>query len=289
MVEINLDMRGNLLPPKSDKIALIDADTAIFAACCVMEQAMPVCEDDYATKEEWLEVFNSANFSDGILYMIDINEAKRAADDKLNDILERTGCSSYELHFTGGRKSFRYDIYPKYKANRLGGRVPLGLREVKKLFVDEGAELHYDWEADDSVIAKMRAFPDKYILCAVDKDVLYSLEGHHFNYYQNSNIQMHFFDVDAHTAMLHHYKQTLTGDSSDNVPGLYRVGVKTADKILKDVKTEKEAWDTVCAAYESKDKDILDALLTMRLVNTHQVSYVDGKYELNLWRPPHEN
>lgn len=288
MVEINLDMRGNLLPHKNGKIALIDADTAIFAACCVIEQDMPVCEEDYTTKEEWLEVFNSPNFSDGILYTTCIDEVKRAADDKIQDIVERSGCTGYELHFTGGRKSFRYDIYPKYKANRLGGRAPLGLREVKKLFLKEGAEIHYDWEADDAVIAKMRAYPDKYVLCAVDKDILYSLEGKHFNYYQNSNKQMHYFEVDAHTAMLHHYKQTLTGDGSDNVPGLHRVGPKTADKILADITTEKEAWDTIGAAYENRGKDILDALLTMRLVNTHQVTYntETKKYGLKLWRPP---
>ena len=290
MVEINLDARGDLLPPSNGKIALIDADTAIFAACCVTEIAMPLEESDFNSSVEWLECRRSPNYDveKGILYSIDVQEAKRAADAKLQDILERSGCSSYELHFTSGRKNFRYKIYPEYKANRLGGRAPLGLREVKDIFCEQdNAESFREWEADDTVIAKMRAYPDKYVLCAVDKDVLYSLAGKHFNYYQNSTKNMHYFDVDSITAMKHHYKQVLTGDSSDNVPGLKRVGPKTADKILASCTTEKECWDTVVATYEAKGKDVIDALTVMRLVNTHQVSYSEDKgYTLKLWEPP---
>ena len=150
--------------------------------------------------------------------------------------------------------------------------------------------IHRLYEADDTVIAKLVHDRDKYILCAVDKDVLYSEPGTHFNYYVSHkyNIPMKFVDVDTVTAIQHKYMQTLTGDSSDGIPGIHRVGPKTAKKILEDVTDDLELWTRVVDKYESKGMSRADALLTMQLVNMHQVTWDGEKYTLKLWEEPKE-
>ena len=79
-----------------------------------------------------------------------------------------------------------------YKANRLPENqakevVPtLGIDELKMHFVDRGeGQAHSGWEADDIVVTKKTMYPDKYVMCALDKDVLYSVPGTHFNFYES--------------------------------------------------------------------------------------------------------
>ena len=162
-IDIDLSSSGKVLPQKNDKIALIDADTIVFGACTVKEFVEAVTEDDEGNLVE--------------VYDINLDEAYQHAVDKINDILTATGCQDFELHFTVGRKSFRYArVDEEYKANRVGGRAPKGLYELKKLFVERNPDKAFMWsefEADDVVIVKKKNYVDKYILCAVDKDVLY--------------------------------------------------------------------------------------------------------------------
>jgi DNA polymerase-1 len=145
-----------------------------------------------------------------------------------------------------------------------------------------------EWEADDMVVALIRDNPNKYILAAVDKDVLYSIPGRHFNYYSSEryNIDMKWVEVDKDTAMKHHFVQALTGDTADNIPGLQGVGPKTADKILNGIVGPRELWDKVKAEYEARGKTAIDALTTMRLVHMHQVVLdKSGQYTVVLWNP----
>ncbi len=70
------------------------------------------------------------------------------------------------------------------------------------------------------------------------------------------------------------------------MPGLHRVGAKTADKFLTGVTGPANLWDAVVTAYESKGSTIIDAIVTMRLVNMHQVSWNEkAGYSLKLWEP----
>ncbi|MCI4437840.1 MAG: hypothetical protein JHC33_13620 [Ignisphaera sp.] len=267
-VDVDINNFGDVKAPKNDKVALIDADTIVYAACSSYEYE----SDDTA---EW---------------EVDLPSAYEHAKNRVQSILDATGCCDYELHFTAGRKSFRYeDVDSEYKANRLQTRSVPGLYELKQLFkndVGEKSFIHYGWEADDAVVALKRDNPDKYILCAVDKDVLYTLAGTHFNYYQSFrfNILMKFIDVSEEQAMKHHFLQCLMGDKGDNVIGLKGVGEKTAQKLLLGCKTPAQCWKVVTDQY-SRFNRLDDALKNMRLVHMHQLQLVDGKYEVVLWQP----
>ena len=294
---------NNSLVTARDDIALIDADTLVFAACLHCENKVELLSKDFYTDEEWEGYLNDPTYfeAEHCVYTIDLDYAMQYSKEKLQEILENTGCKDYELHFTKGRKSFRYTLVDKqYKANRSNDktkRAPAGLGALKQMWVDadpEKAFIWEEWEADDIVVAKKHQWPEKYLLVALDKDVLYSLEGEHFNYYSSSiyNINMKFFTVSKERALKHHYLQTLTGDPSDGVYGLKGIGPKKADKILKDCSTDEECWAAVVEAYETikvlkngVSANLIDAITNMRLVNMHQLIYRDNKWEVQLWKP----
>lgn len=306
-VEVELGSTGDILAPKNNKIALIDADTVIFGSVLTCQDEAELLDEEFYTPEEWQEIINDPGYDSesNIIRSLNLDLAFQHSMDKLQNILNRTGCLSWELHFTGGRKSFRYTMVDdEYKANRMKDptkKPPVGLRALKDKFCEEfpdKAFMNLLYEADDTVVARKRALPDKYVLCAVDKDVLYTLEGEHFNYYSRpggtnrfgntmKEIQMHYIDVPKEQAMKHHYLQVLTGDPGDNVIGLFRVGPKGAEKALSNCQNPKECWDEVLRMYGNKSRSAFDAVKNMRLVGMHQVTYFPetDSYELNLWTP----
>jgi len=294
IVDINLDSKGELLPPKNNKTLLVDADTLIFTACLNSEIVEELLPQSFYSKEEWEEIVADATFDEDnhCRYFVFDGDIDSYIKDKLEYIMQQTGTSDYELHFTGNlRSSFRYKLYDMYKGNRKGGRAPTGLHDTKIRWVENNPSKCFiwdEWEADDIVVSLRRDNPNKYIMAAVDKDVLYSLPGRHFNYYTSAKygIDMKWVEVDKLQAMKHHYIQALTGDSSDNIPGLNGIGAKRANKILEDCIDPVCMWEAVVEAYESKGKSVVDALITMRLVSMHQlIKDSSGEYKLNLWKP----
>lgn len=280
VIDINVSSKGVVYPPKNNKIALIDADTIVFGACVQNEYCT---EEDIGVGEvKFVEKWD-----------INIEDAFQHATDKITSILNYTGCKDFELHFTSGRDSFRYTrVDPEYKANRLNSdkRTPAGLSELKNLFTSrfpDKAFIWKEWEADDIVVFKKVNHYDDYILCAVDKDVLYTIPGTHFNYYSSTQhkIDMKFIEVDEFRATRHHYIQVLTGDTGDNVIGLKGVGPKTAEKILGKYYDHKTLWKKVVEEYELKGRGELEAIKNMRFVNMHQLVYNDNKeIEVRLWK-----
>ncbi len=303
IVDVDLDTSGNKLPDKTDKIALIDADTILFASCLTFEEQTELLSKEFYTTDEWNKIMADDTYFEPLhsTYSIDLEAAYAHSMDKINSILEKTGCSDWELHFTSGRKSFRYTrVDENYKANRTNDptkKAPYGLKELKAYFCDKYPEKAFNWyefEADDIVVAKKQREPDKYLLVALDKDVLYSLEGRHFNYYSSYqySIEMKFFEVNAITALKHHYIQTLTGDTADGVIGLKGIGPKKAEKLLHLCETEQECWLAVCEAYnnigklkDGRDADDMDAITNMRLVSMHQLEYKNNEWGVKLWKP----
>lgn len=271
IVDIELDIDGKVMPEKHDKIALIDADTIAYTACLNVEVAGDILGEDFYTAEEWQDIIANPQYDaeEGILYETCPIQALAKAEEKLQRILDKTGCKIVELHFSGGRENFRYTVNPDYKANRTG-RAPVGLSQLKKdLAKKYNGTIHTKWEADDAVVFLAEKFPENYILCAIDKDVINSVEGRHFNYYESAlyNIEMKWVDVDRHTSLVWRYLQTLMGDKTDNIIGLKGIGPKKAEKILQGCFSHKELWQAVCDAYKMKGRTADDALMNLNQVD----------------------
>jgi len=287
LVEIDVDKNGELIPPKNDKVALIDADTLIYTTCLYcQEENLILWGDDLDELRKQGCIIDEKK---GVFYSIDIEEAFKQAKKKIDEILLKTGCLTYELHFTDNTKSsFRYKIYNEYKANRKKLIPPAGLQKLKELFVErDNALIHSKWEADDFVVFKKTKEPEKYILVAIDKDVLNSVEGKHFSYYESAKYgrKQKWVEIDKDTAKMWPYYQTIIGDVSDNVIGVKNIGEKKAKQFINKNMTEKEMWDGVVKAYESKGLTEKDAILNMNLVNMHLLYEDKGKIKVRKWLP----
>jgi DNA polymerase-1 len=284
VVDISIDAFGGLVMPKNGLVALIDADTIAFTACLATEVECTALPRDFYTEEEW----SMLNIVDGVYWEIDLDLALQKAEEKIQRILDKTGCSSVELHFTGGRENFRYDVYPGYKAKRVDLRTPTGLNALKVMLCEKyNGTIHTKWEADDAVVYYRNEFPEKYIMCAVDKDVYNSVAGKHFNYYESGhyNIDMKWVEVSESTARMWPYLQAITGDKTDGISGCNGIGPKKVMKFISESMAEEELWEGVCSAYASKGLTMIEALMTMNAVNMNLLTEVDGELQIVLWHP----
>lgn len=164
-----------------------------------------------------------------------------------------------------GKGNFRKDIYEPYKATRkpideeIRERLNyLYLHALKKW----GAVAADGMEADDLVCIwanEAREMGAQFVVCGIDKD-LKQIPGNHFNYGKRT---WEFVDDDKANMCL--MLQALTGDTSDNIPGIKGIGPKKAEKILSGVSIDRR-WARVKAAwrgFKAGDPSISLRLLTM--------------------------
>ena len=273
----------------SNKIALIDADTIVYAACSTQEYADEVLSKEFYSDEEYEELINHPFYDDKTqaIWQVDEEAVLNLCIERITEIQALTNTKSVELHFTEGR-NFRYDVDPMYKGNRSKTKYPAGLRETKAALLKlYSGGIHSEFEADDIVVMLKRTQPTKYILCAVDKDVYKAVPGKHFNYYRSVlyNIDMKWVETEAKDAYQFPYIQTLMGDSTDNIKGCPGIGKVKAAKAIEGLVTPCDMWKAVVKLFKSKKLTVKDAIRDMRLVNMHQLT-IDKK--IVLWEPPCE-
>lgn len=192
--------------------------------------------------------------ADYLIYAIgftceDVSE--RIAKNRLVETLENLvyvhlKADSYEAFLTG-KGNFRYDIAKTvpYKGNRKDTAKPPYYQELRDHMVKRlGAVVVEGQEADDEVAIRMSKEPDTYTLVGVDKDLL-QIPGWHFN--PAKDLERYVNEFEAYKSFC---LQLLTGDRTDNIPGLQGVGPKKAEKALKDSKTKQELLDTAWEKYQ---------------------------------------
>ena len=146
--------------------------------------------------------------------------------------------SHFAVIFDSARKTFRNDIYSEYKANRSEAPDDLApqfeyIRKSVLAFNLPSVDLP-NYEADDLIatyVEKILKKGAKVTIVSSDKDLmqLYKKGVRIFDPMKNKFISeedIHTkFGVDASKVI---DVQSLAGDSSDNVPGVPGIGVKTA-------------------------------------------------------------
>jgi 5'-3' exonuclease len=146
--------------------------------------------------------------------------------------------------------NFRRDYWPEYKAHRdVKKHTPEALPEAEEYLRTLGIPITVPrLEADD--LMGMMASGGKAIAVTIDKD-LRAVPGWHWN----PDKELEPTLVDELTADRNFYTQWLTGDSTDNVPGVWKLGPKKAATLLDS--TPPQNWKSlVLATYEQKtDKD----------------------------------
>lgn len=202
--------------------------------------------------------------------------ALQALDNFLTDLMcnEKLGkCLSFEFYLTGS-ENFRKEIAitKPYKGNRKGKDKPKHLSALRLRLVDVwGATISDGCEADDLLSIRQVALGDDSVIVSLDKD-LDMVEGWHYNFVRDE-----LYYIDPQQGMYNFYKQLLTGDSTDNIQGVFRCGPKKAEAALADCNTEQDYWDVCLEMHDSYDRALEDArLLWMQTT------------EGELWLPPNE-
>ena len=192
---------------------------------------------------------------------------------------------------------FRHRLYPQYKANRplmpddLAAQVPY-IRRIVQSYNILSLE-HEDQEADDliaSVTKRLTAKGCRIVIVSGDKDLL-QLVSTTVSMWDPMNDR--FMDLEAVNKkyelspgqLLDYF--ALTGDSSDNIPGVPGVGPKTARKLIVEYQTLEALYASVNEFKKSKMKERLirhrdDAFLSRDLVRLN--SEVDVPEQPEVYR-----
>jgi hypothetical protein len=205
------------------------------------------------------------------------DEPEKAAIAKAAEFLEDlvftfANADDCEGYLTG-KDNYRHEIAKTvpYKANRVAEK-PKHLGIIREYMISAWAfSVQEKQEADDAISIRAYALGEEdYIICSIDKD-LDNVRGWHYNFGKNER-----YFVKEEEAIRNFYRQVLTGDRVDNVPGLPGIGPKKAEKILQDCCTEEELYKAVLEAYKG---DV--SLLTEQA----QLLWLRRK-EGELWQPP---
>lgn len=190
-----------------------------------------------------------------------LNYQLKMLDEFIENILVATEATEFMLYLTGSG-NFRYDVatFQPYKGNRADMKRPEYLKEMRDYMEGVwGAEVINGMEADDQCgidAYACKAEGKPYTICSIDKDLL-MLEGKHYNYKRGE-----FETITETEGWRRFYMQTLTGDTSDNIPGLYKITGAKATKAIKEPLLSievREEMDAYCLGqYVSAGSSELD-------------------------------
>lgn len=157
---------------------------------------------------------------------------------KLLSIIKKVSATEVVFVFDTNGKSFRYKLYPQYKATRNANtEVKEIISKVYDALCQEGIAAYLHEEADD-LIASIAAWTDgDVVIVTNDKDLFQLVDGNRVSVYNLGDDKLYSKreqvmekvgvmpeDIPAFLA--------IAGDSSDNIPGVKGIGPKGAIKVL---------------------------------------------------------
>ena len=241
---------------------LIDADWLVYSSCCA-------CEED-TRWNEWQHQLTS-----------DVRNCLNMIDNRL-DVYRTIASGKHDIVmcFTS-YPTFRHEIFPEYKINRIGKRKPLALKSVIKEVKERYETVAYENLEGDDVLGLL-ATNGKYkdpIIVSVDKDMrtlpCKLIADDSIEHITNKKADRHWFEM------------SLAGDAGDGILGIKGMGMVTASKTLANTPDTKEAlWSKVQETYTKKGYTIADAILNARLTRIlREGDYDYNTGEVKLWNP----
>lgn len=217
----------------------------------------------------------------------------------VSDECRKRGLSSPGFRgFLSGPDNYRNKIAKQavYKGNRDPESRPFhyeALRDYVRRYWD--TVISRNCEADDliSIMAEQsRTQLRDSVVVSIDKD-LDQIPGLHYN--PDKKV---FYSQDRDSALLYFYQQALSGDSTDNIPGCYKIGVEGAKRFIDEytaefeeigLEQERSIWNAIVNLYKDStgrsgcgytaDRAGDAAVETARLV------YIQ-RAPRELWNPP---
>lgn len=206
-----------------------------------------------------------------------VENALHSAKMLLRTVLEDTEATDYRL-FLSGSTNFRDDIVDYYKQNRDPDFKPEHYEALRQYLINVWqAEVVEGQEADDAM--GINHTPDT-ILCTIDKD-MDNIAGLHYNWRKDKKPRM----ITQEEADNNFYIQLVTGDSVDNIPGLYKLtGQKATKKVKEEIKVRSDVYDKwryVCELYAAGGVEEEEVVKLAQLL---WIRREEGEY----WKPPQQ-
>ena len=261
---------------KTDHFYLIDGSGYIFRAY----YALP----PLTRKSDGLPVGAVSGFCSMLFKLLE--------DSKSNENLQKP--SHFAVIFDAARKTFRNEIYSDYKANRSEAPDDLApqfeyIRKSVVAFNLPSVDLP-NYEADDLIatyVEQILAKGAKVTIVSSDKDLmqLYKKDVRLFDPMKNKFITpediVTKFGVGPEKVI---DVQSLAGDSSDNVPGVPGIGVKTAAELINKYGTLEKLLDNAQEIKQNKRRETLienkdKAIISKKLVTLMKDAPVERKIE----------
>lgn len=202
-------------------------------------------------------------------------------DDLYEELTDQMACTRYSLHISG-KGNFRKNLkqgFTNYKGKRKD-------KPANYHFIRDYVIKKYDtvtvplYEADDTACIEGTKYLKEgqlFMVATVDKD--WKMIGGLFYNMQYKSLTA----IGKHEAIEYFHKQLITGDSVDNIPGLFGMGVKKADKIVKG-KNLKEQFDAIIKTYKKMHPDdYVDRLNAMGQLLYLIKDYDDEKWNIDFW------
>jgi DNA polymerase-1 len=219
----------------------------------------------------------------------------------LMKLLDDTEADYIAVIFDAARKTFRNDIYPEYKANRseppedLIPQFPL-VREATEAFNVPAIQMP-GYEADDLIATyarQAREAGDRVTILSSDKDLMQLItdDVSMRDPIRNGQIgagEVHEkFGVGPEKVI---EVQALAGDSTDNVPGVPGIGVKTAAQLINEYGDLETLLARAGEIKQTKRREnLLEfadlARVSLELVTLRDDVPVDGDYRAFAKREP---
>ena len=261
---------------KSDHFYLIDGSGYIFRAY----YALP----PLTRKSDGLPVGAVSGFCNMLFKLLE--------DSKSDDNLEKP--THFAVIFDSARKNFRNEIYSEYKGNRSDAPDDLipqfeYIRQSVKAFNLPSIEL-INYEADDLIATYVEKILDlgaKATIVSSDKDLmqLYKKGVRIYDPMKNKFINQddvhNKFGVTPEKVI---DVQSLAGDSTDNVPGVPGIGVKTAAELINQYGTLENLLKNASKIKQNKRRETLinnkdEAIISKKLVTLKKDVPVKNKIE----------
>ena len=217
---------------------------------------------------------------------------KLLEDSKSDNNLQKP--THFAVIFDSARKTFRNEIYADYKANRSEAPDDLVpqfeyIRKSVLAFNLPSVDL-INYEADDLIATyteQILAKGAKVTIVSSDKDLmqLYKKEVRLYDPMKNKFITpediVNKFGVDSKKVI---DVQALAGDSSDNVPGVPGIGIKTAAELINKYGTLEKLLENAQEIKQNKRRETLienknKAIISKKLVTLKKDAPIDRKIE----------
>ena len=227
---------------------LVDSDFIVYRISCALDNTRHRFRGSvYESKTEIKKLFGTEYAPEAVETFREpepIETLHKQLDRTVEDIVDGSWCSSYQLYLSG-KSNFRYKVKNAllpYKANRSGGERPFHYDNSRQYLAEKyGAEFSVNMEADD--ILGLNQTEDT-MIGSLDKDLLV-VPGKHYNWIKDEEVTVSTLEADRYF-----FSQLITGDTADNILGLFGQGPKGAMvKKVQKMKDAKEMDDLVRGEY----------------------------------------